>query len=192
MDLRRQFQIPIPAKPAPSTIKEAGSGTFSPLFVMTVSDIKPFGLHVPAMGFSEQPYPKMYEPFSALVPTTIGVWVRPRLYINAYRVKLVAAAIPLFVSPVFRLPKFKEPPAVNPSELNTVAGDGVLKPTKVFVVSPQEVPTVARERELPPTVTVGAGPPLYSAMTISVGVNDVALLPLKNMLNALVSVMRFG
>jgi hypothetical protein len=134
----------------------------------------------------------MYEPFSALVPTKIGVWLRPALNANAYRVKLFAAVIPLSVSPVFRLPKFKEPPAVNPSELNTVAGDGVLKSTKVFVVSPQ-VPTVARERELRLTVTSGVRPPpLYSAMTIRVGNNDVALLPLKNMLNELVSVMRFG
>src|SRR5687768_12074140 len=113
----------------------------------------PFGVHVPLAGLSEQPYPKMYEPTSALVPTEMGVWLRPELNANAYRVKLLAAVIPLSVSPVFRLPKFKEPPAVNPSELNTVAGDGVLNPAKVFAVSPH-VPTVARLRALPLTVTV--------------------------------------
>src|SRR5689334_1452966 len=74
-----RLQIPIPANPAPSSSKEVGSGT-SPAFVMTVCEIFPAGLHVPFMGFSEQPYPKIYEPVPTFVPTVIGVLVSPALY----------------------------------------------------------------------------------------------------------------
>src|SRR5262249_4856796 len=135
----------------------------------------------------------MKEPPTAVVSIEIGpdcIGPRATLSANAYSLKPVGAAKPLFTSRVEKMPNDRELPPTRFRASNTLPD--VNKNPLPFPFSPK-VPGVANGA-LPlfaGKLIVGVPIPLYSATMMSSGLTR-ALLPCDNTLNDVGLVMRFG